>query len=172
MHLYIFTPGRTRREYASVTYREGRRLQSTTTAAKDEPHTTSFSKGERGSNKHASTKPAAAVNFDEDDIDDIPDSFDSRDAFPECAEIIGRIRDQSDCGSCWAFASTEAFNDRRCVAAIGNTEGDKGDMLVELSAEDTTACCSWFHCGFRCGVFRCFFFEGRDGGGYSWSRMP
>lgn len=37
----------------------------------------------------------------------IPDSFDAREAFPECASVIGRVRDQSDCGSCWAFASTE-----------------------------------------------------------------
>lgn len=39
--------------------------------------------------------------------DDIPVNFDGREAFPECASVIGRVRDQSDCGSCWAFASTE-----------------------------------------------------------------
>lgn len=38
---------------------------------------------------------------------DIPANFDGREAFPECASVIGRVRDQSDCGSCWAFASTE-----------------------------------------------------------------
>jgi ML domain/Papain family cysteine protease len=32
---------------------------------------------------------------------DIPDSFDAREAWPECAELIGTARDQSDCGSCW-----------------------------------------------------------------------
>lgn len=31
----------------------------------------------------------------------IPDSFDARTAFPQCASIIGHVRDQSNCGSCW-----------------------------------------------------------------------
>ena len=37
----------------------------------------------------------------------IPESFDAREAWPECQNIIGRIRDQSNCGSCWAFGATE-----------------------------------------------------------------
>ena len=35
--------------------------------------------------------------------DDIPESFDAREAWPECASIIGDIRDQATCGSCWVF---------------------------------------------------------------------
>lgn len=74
--------------------------------------------------------------------DDIPESFDAREGFPDCADVIGHIRDQSDCGSCWAFASTEAFNDRLCVA--------KGDKTL-FSVEDTLACCSGFSCGMSMG---------------------
>jgi cathepsin B len=34
-------------------------------------------------------------------LDAIPESFDAREAWPECASIIGEIRDQASCGSCW-----------------------------------------------------------------------
>ena len=68
----------------------------------------------------------------------VPETFDVRTAWPECAAITGRVRDQSSCGSCWAFGSTEAFNDRRCIKT--------GDAVTVLSAEDTLACCSGFHC--------------------------
>ena len=47
---------------------------------------------------------------------DIPESFDGRTNWPQCANIIGHVRDQSSCGSCWAFGSTEAFNDRHCIS--------------------------------------------------------
>ena len=90
-----------------------------------------------------------------DSSEEIPDTFDVREAFPDCAPLTGRIRDQSDCGSCWAFASTEAFNDRRCIAGItkdrrrGSKMANTDDQLVVLSAEDTTACCWGFSCGLR-----------------------
>jgi len=45
----------------------------------------------------------------------IPDSFDSRDAWPGC-DSIKEIRDQSTCGSCWAFGAAEAMSDRWCIA--------------------------------------------------------
>ena len=33
----------------------------------------------------------------------IPDSFDARTAFPQCAAIIGHVRDQSNCGACYYY---------------------------------------------------------------------
>lgn len=49
----------------------------------------------------------------------LPESFDARENWKECAEVIGHVRDQSNCGSCWAFGATEAFNDRVCIKSAG-----------------------------------------------------
>ena len=73
---------------------------------------------------------------------DVPDTFDSTTDFPGCEATIGHVRDQSNCGSCWAFGSSEAFNDRRCIA-----HGDK----VWYAAEDVLACCSGIKCGMSMG---------------------
>jgi len=59
----------------------------------------------------------------------MPDSFDSEDNWPHCAKIIGDIRDQSNCGCCWAFAGAEAASDRMCIAT-------KGAIMIPLSAQD------------------------------------
>ena len=72
---------------------------------------------------------------------DIPDSFDARAAWPACPNI-GYIRDQSDCGSCWAFAATEALSDRICIAS-------QGAKQPFLSADDLLSCCG-LSCGFGC----------------------
>jgi len=59
----------------------------------------------------------------------IPDSFDSEQQWPHCAKIIGDIRDQSNCGCCWAFAGAEAASDRMCIAT-------NATKMVPLSAQD------------------------------------
>ena len=41
-----------------------------------------------------------------------PDAFDSETNWPDCAKTIGDIRDQSNCGCCWAFGGAEAASDR------------------------------------------------------------
>lgn len=41
-----------------------------------------------------------------------PSSFDSRDKWEGC---VGPIRDQGNCGSCWAFAATGTLADRFCI---------------------------------------------------------
>jgi len=59
----------------------------------------------------------------------VPDEFDSATNWPHCSKIIGDIRDQSNCGCCWAFAGVEAGSDRMCIAT-------NGSLLVPLSAQD------------------------------------
>jgi len=51
----------------------------------------------------------------------LADSLDLRTAHPACT-VIGKIRDQSSCGSCWAFGSVESFEDRRCISTSKNTQ--------------------------------------------------
>lgn len=41
-----------------------------------------------------------------------PISFDARVKWPNC---VNYIRDQEQCGSCWAFASSEVLSDRYCI---------------------------------------------------------
>merc|ERR1719375_1425550 len=66
---------------------------------------------------------------------EIPESFDSETNWPNCAKIIGDIRDQSNCGCCWAFAAAEAASDRMCIAT-------EGKIMFPLSAEDVCFCAS------------------------------
>ena len=60
---------------------------------------------------------------------DIPDEFDSETNWPECAKVIGDIRDQSNCGCCWAFGAASAASDRLCIST-------NGTIAVPLSAQD------------------------------------
>jgi cathepsin B len=69
------------------------------------------------------SKTSADVNAN------IPESFDSAGNWPQCAKIIGDIRDQSNCGCCWAFAGAEAASDRMCIAT-------NASMMIPLSAQD------------------------------------
>jgi len=86
---------------------------------------------------------------------DIPDSVDVRDAWANCAAIVGHVRDQSDCGSCWAFSSTKTFNDRYCIAT--------GDAKTLFAPEDTNDCCSGPSCSFSMGCN-----GGQPSGAWNW----
>ncbi|KAF0983960.1 hypothetical protein FDP41_007875 [Naegleria fowleri] len=48
-----------------------------------------------------------------------PASFDSRVKWPKC---IHPIRNQEQCGSCWAFSASEVLSDRLCIATDGKTD--------------------------------------------------
>mmetsp|Transcript_107917 Transcript_107917/g.305094 ORF Transcript_107917/g.305094 Transcript_107917/m.305094 type:complete len:361 (+) Transcript_107917:95-1177(+) len=70
---------------------------------------------------------------------EIPESFDSAEHWPACAKVIDDIRDQSNCGCCWAFAAASAASDRLCIATNASFE-------VPLSAEDVCFCGSMDGC--------------------------
>merc|ERR1712059_74450 len=61
---------------------------------------------------------------------EVPTSFDARTQWSQCGGI-SKIRDQSACGSCWAFGSVDSFQDRACIA----TGKD-----IRYSPEDTAFC--------------------------------
>jgi len=74
-------------------------------------------------------------------VSDIPDSFNSRDQWGSMCPSLYEIRDQGNCGSCWAFGAVEAFTDRACIQSNGAT-------TVDMSAEDLVSCCH--SCGLGC----------------------
>jgi len=62
--------------------------------------------------------------------DMLPTSFDSRDKWSNC---VHPIRDQKQCGSCWAFGASETLSDRFCIFSDGKVN-------VVLSPEDMVEC--------------------------------
>ena len=76
---------------------------------------------------------------------DLPASFDAREKWTNCPSLK-EVRDQSNCGSCWAFATVESITDRTCIAT-------KGKFTEDLSTQDLLTCCKgfWiFGCGNGC----------------------
>ncbi|KAG1653019.1 Cathepsin B [Nymphon striatum] len=71
---------------------------------------------------------------------DIPPEFDGRKYWSNCPSLR-EIRNQGNCGSCWAFAATEAMTDRICIKS-------KGKHQFHLSAENLLSCCET--CGNGC----------------------
>jgi cathepsin B len=61
----------------------------------------------------------------------VPSAFDSRTQWPGC---IGAIRNQGNCGSCWAFSATEVLADRICI------ESGVAKTLVVLSPQWLVSC--------------------------------
>lgn len=63
-------------------------------------------------------------------VREVPQNFDSRTQWPNA---IHAIRDQQQCGACWAFGATESFSDRIAI-------NSDGKVNVVLSPEDLVSC--------------------------------
>lgn len=76
--------------------------------------------------------PAPRFDLDEDysPLTSSPASWDPRVSGSKFEKCIHPVRDQAQCGSCWAFGSTEALSDRFCIAGKD----------VVLSPQDLVAC--------------------------------
>nr|CAA88490.1 cathepsin B-like enzyme [Leishmania mexicana]prf//2202319A cathepsin B-like Cys protease [Leishmania mexicana] len=87
-----------------------------------------------------STEAVPPRNFSVEEMQqDLPESFDASEKWPMCV-TIGEIRDQSNCGSCWAIAAVEAMSDRYCTMS--------GIPDRRISTTNLLSCC--FICGFGC----------------------
>ena len=59
------------------------------------------------------SKALAALGLDASlTVADLPDEWDWRTQEDSCKDVIGLVRDQSSCGSCWAMGSSSALADR------------------------------------------------------------
>nr|CDJ88565.1 Peptidase C1A domain containing protein [Haemonchus contortus] len=74
------------------------------------------------------------VKDDPDPGDDIPENYDPRKIWTNCTSLF-TIRDQANCGSCWAVSTAAAISDRICIAT-------KGEKQVYISATDIMTCCT------------------------------
>ncbi len=70
-----------------------------------------------------------------------PEQFFSAEQWPKC-DSIKEVRDQSTCGSCWAFGAVEAMSDRICIAS-------NQTLQTRISSEDLLTCCG-VGCGNGC----------------------
>ncbi|GKT15202.1 unnamed protein product, partial [Aduncisulcus paluster] len=63
---------------------------------------------------------------------EVPTAYDARSTYPDCT-ALNTIRDQGQCGSCWAHGANEALSDRFCISS-------GGDINVTLSPEYSVSC--------------------------------
>ncbi len=69
-------------------------------------------------------------NSEEEKLKQLPANFDPFGKWPNC---IHPIRNQLQCGSCWAFAVTDVLSDRLCIASSER-------INEELSPQDLISC--------------------------------
>lgn len=77
-----------------------------------------------------------------------PTALDLRTKYPACSSI-SMIRNQSACGSCWAFASMNSLSDRYCIAKA--KQGTHEEKFFAVG--DVLSCCSYCNGGSGNGCY-------------------
>jgi len=78
--------------------------------------------------------PFPTKTYSKTELKHTPDSWDWRTAsISSKCPTLSEVRDQANCGSCWAFGGVEAMSDRICIHSNGTS-------TVHLSAQDMTSC--------------------------------
>ncbi|XP_017299558.1 mucin-22 isoform X3 [Diaphorina citri] len=52
----------------------------------------------------------------------IPETFDAREEWPQCKDVIGKVWDQGACQSCWAISAASVMSDRICIQSKGQVK--------------------------------------------------
>jgi cathepsin B len=68
-------------------------------------------------------------------ISTAPANFDSRVTWGTMCPSIYEVRDQGNCGCCWAFGAVNAMTDRYCISK-------NGTLNPHFSAQDVCSCCT------------------------------
>lgn len=70
----------------------------------------------------------------------LPESFDARTKWSQCAHLIGVARDQGNCGSCWAMAPAEVMSDRACIQSGGEIDAELSPFQLLACAQGSFGC--------------------------------
>ncbi|XP_050535783.1 cathepsin B-like cysteine proteinase 4 [Daktulosphaira vitifoliae] len=81
------------------------------------------------------------LDKDFNEIEVLPENFDASKQWSKCKSILS-VKNQSNCGSCWALSTASVFSDRICIATNGSIDNN-------LSGEYLLSCCTG-SCGRGC----------------------